>query len=341
MTAVSTARPLAERPSPLTPRGTVWAALRLHRTPLRIWWALVAVTAAGMLWAYALGADAVREWNRSVASCAKDLACVDTLTLDGPTYAPSTVEFYDLVTGLATSAVAYLPYLVAAWAGATLVARDLESGTSALAWTQSVTPARWLAAQLAVPAALITAGTTVLVLLHRLVWADGRDLLGVDWYNSDVFRSNGPVAVGSALCALAVGALAGLLVRRTLPALGLALVVTVAVHTLGDLYRVSLWPSVTVTGAAASNLPADAAPLEHGVILTSGERIGNNLACVDNDTATDLTRCMSKNGISDLWATYHPSSHFWPLQLAESAILLTLTALVVFLTFRVLKRRTA
>lgn len=33
MTAVSTARPLAERPSPLTPRGTVWAALRLHRTP--------------------------------------------------------------------------------------------------------------------------------------------------------------------------------------------------------------------------------------------------------------------------------------------------------------------
>lgn len=181
----------------------------------------------------------------------------------------------------------------------------------------------------------------MLVLLHRLVWADGRDLLGVDWYNSDVFRANGPVAVGSALCALAVGALAGLLVRRTLPALGLALVVTVAVHTLGDLYRVSLWPSVTVTGAAASNLPADAAPLEHGVILTSGERIGNNLACVDNDTATDLTRCMSKNGISDLWATYHPPSHFWPLQLTESAILLTLTALVVFLTFRVLKRRTA
>ncbi|WP_371598508.1 hypothetical protein [Streptomyces sp. NBC_00564] len=333
MTAVTTARPLAERPSPLKPRGAVWAALRLHRTPLRIWCALVALTAAGMVWAYVLGADAVREWSHSVASCAMATGCVDTL--DG------TYEFYDLVTGLATSAIAYLPYLVAAWAGATLVARDLESGTSALAWTQSVTPARWLAAQLAVPAALITAGTTVLVLLHRLVWADGRDLLGVDWYNSDVFRANGPVAVGSALCALAVGALAGLLVRRTLPALGLALAVTVAVHTLGDLYRVSLWPSVTVTGAAASNLPADAAPLEHGVILTSGERIGNNLACVDNDTAVDLNRCMSKNGISDLWATYHPPSHFWPLQLMESAILLTLTALVVFLTFRVLKRRTA
>ncbi|MFD9331989.1 hypothetical protein [Streptomyces sp. NPDC060065] len=334
MTAVTTARPLAERPSPLTPRGTVWAALRLHRTPLRIWCALVAVTAAGMLWAYVLGADAVREWSHSVASCAAAPTCVDTF--DEPVY-----ELYELITGLATSAVVYLPYLVAAWAGATLVARDLESGTSALAWTQSVTPARWLAAQLAVPAVLITAGTTVLVVLHRLMWTDGRDILGEDWYSADVFRANGPVALGYALCALAVGALAGLLVRRTLPALGLALAVTAAVGILGDLYRASLWPSVTVTGAAASNLPADAAPLEHGVILTSGERIGNNLACVDNDTATDLTRCMTKNGISDLWATYHPPSHFWPLQLMESAILVTLTALVVFLTFRVLKRRTA
>lgn len=334
MTAVTTARPLAERPSPLTPRGTVWAALRLHGAALVIWVALVAVTAAGLLWAYVLGADAVRaEERRLAASCAMDSFCGDT---------PGAASFfYEAVAQLTAYAIVYLPYLVAAWAGATLVARELESGTAQLAWTQSVSPARWLAAQLAVPAALITAGTTVLVLLHRLMWTDGRDLLYQDWYETDVFRSNGPVAVGSVLCALAVGALAGLLVRRTLPALGLAVAVTLAVQTLGDLYRASLWPAVTVTGAAASNLPADAAQLEHGVILTSGERIGNNLACVDNDTAADLTRCMSKNGISDLWATYHPPSHFWPLQLTESAILLTLTALVVFLTFRVLKRRTA
>ncbi|WP_406331140.1 hypothetical protein [Streptomyces sp. NBC_00203] len=334
MTAATAAPQLARRALPLVPRGTVRAVLRVHRTALWAWWALVAAASAGLLWAYWLGTDAVRELSHRVSSCAADTSCVDT-TLDSPTY-----EFYDTVTSLATSAVAYLPYLVAAWAGAALVARELESGTSALAWTQSVPPVRWLAAKLAVPAALVTAGTSVLVLLHRLMWSDARDILGQDWYLSDVYRSNGPVAIGSALCALAVGALAGLLVRRTLPALALAVVVTLAVQNLGDLYRDSLWPAVTVTGSAASNLPSTALQLEHGVVLTSGKRIGNDLACVDNDTAGDLKRCMSKNGISDLWATYHPKSHFWPLQLVETGILLAVAALATAAAFWLLRRRT-
>ncbi|MEV7346547.1 hypothetical protein [Streptomyces sp. NPDC093544] len=334
MTAATATRPLTPRPSPLTPRGTVWTALRLHGAALWIWVALVAVTAMGLLWACGLGADAVREEaHRLAASCAMDSFCGDTP--DGAT------SLYEAVAQLAAYAIVYLPYLVAAWAGAALVARELESGTAALAWTQSVTPARWLAAQLAVPAALITAGTTVLVLLHRLMWTDGhRDILYQDWYETDAYRSNGTVAVAAALCAVAVGALVGMLVRRTLPALGLAVVVTVAVQTLGDVYRDSLWPVVTVTGAAALNIPDSAALVREGVILTSGERVGINAACVER-TGADLKNCMSEHGISDFWATYHPSSHFWPLQLTETALLLTLTALAVFLAFRVLKRRTA
>ncbi|MFC9846077.1 hypothetical protein ACFWFF_26135 [Streptomyces sp. NPDC060223] len=336
MTAATTAtRPLTRRPSPLTPHGTVWTSLRLHRAALLIWAALVTVTAAGLLWAYGPGADAARKEPYLLQlSCGTDNLCADTTG--------NATLWYDAVAQLATSSIVYLPYLVAAWAGATLVARELESGTAALAWTQSVTPARWLATQLAVPAALVTAGTTVLVLLHRLMWIDGhQDVLYQDWYATDAYRSNGTVAVGAALCALAVGALAGMLVRRTLPALGVAVLVTVAVQTLGDLYRDSLWPVVTVTGAAASRIPDSAALVKEGVTLTSGERIGNNLACVDYDTGADLMKCMSENGISDLWATYHPSSHFWPLQLTETALLLTVTALAVFLSFRVLKRRTA
>jgi hypothetical protein len=334
MTAATAAPQLARRTLPLAPRGTVWAVLRVHRIALWAWWTLIAAASAAMLWAYGLGADAVRAWHHTVASCSTDPSCVDD-TLDS-----AISEFYHSVTSLTTGAVIYLPYLVAAWAGAALVARELENGTAALAWTQSVSPARWLAAKLAVPAALIAAGTTVLVLLHRLMWTEGLGVLGQDWYLSDAYRSNGPVAVGSALSALAVGALAGLLLRRTLPALGLAVAVTLVVQNLGDLYRDSLWPTVTVTGSAASNLPNTAMQLEHGVVLTSGERIGNNLACVDNDTTVDLKRCMSKNGISDLWATYHPKSHFWPLQLVETGVLLALAALATAAAFWLLRRRT-
>ncbi|MEK8144329.1 hypothetical protein NKH18_28275 [Streptomyces sp. M10(2022)] len=36
---------------------------------------------------------------------------------------------------------------------------------------------------------------------------------------------------------------------------------------------------------------------------------------------------------------YHPASHFWPLQLVETGILLVLAALAVALAFRVLRRR--
>ncbi|MFI6338465.1 ABC transporter permease [Streptomyces sp. NPDC050535] len=334
MTSATATRPPAPRRSPLAPRGTVWTALRVHGTALWIWAALVTVTAAGLLWAYGLGADGVREWNRAAAACLLEPTCVDS-ALDGPAYG-----LYDVVASLTASAIVYLPCLVAAWAGATLVARDLENGTAALAWTQSVTPVRWLAAQLAVPAALVTAGTTLLVLLHRLMWTDGRELLGQEWHESDVYRSNGTVTIAAALCALAVGALAGMLLRRALPALGLAVAVTLALLVLEDLCRDSMWPAVTVTGTAASRLPDSAELLERGVVLTSGERVADSPACVDG-TGAGLRRCMSEHGISDLYAAYHPSSHFWPLQLTETAVLLAIAALAVFLTFRTLKRRTA
>ncbi|WP_308216378.1 hypothetical protein [Streptomyces ortus] len=100
--------------------------------------------------------------------------------------------------------------LPAAVAGGALVGRELENGTAELAWTQSVSPARWPAAKLAVPALLLTAGGTVFVLVFRWAWAADRDLMGDDWTFHDVFAARGPALVAYALCGLGVGALAGL-----------------------------------------------------------------------------------------------------------------------------------
>jgi hypothetical protein len=36
----------------------------------------------------------------------------------------------------------------------------------------------------------------------------------------------------------------------------------------------------------------------------------------------------------------HPFSHFWPLQLTATALVLALAALAVFISFRLLKRHT-
>ncbi|MFJ4874099.1 hypothetical protein ACIP93_02585 [Streptomyces sp. NPDC088745] len=85
-----------------------------------------------------------------------------------------------------------------------MVAGELASGTYKLAWTQGVTPARWLAAKAAVPAGVLVALTA-----------------GLGWVH-DSAVALGPAPVAYALFAVAFGVLCGLLVRRTTGAMALA-----------------------------------------------------------------------------------------------------------------------
>ncbi|GAA2096671.1 hypothetical protein GCM10009801_66440 [Streptomyces albiaxialis] len=65
----------------------------------------------------------------------------------------------------ATAATLAVPFLVAAWAGASLTGREVENGTARFAWMQGVSPARWLAANLAL---LAVAGAVALVAFRLL-----------------------------------------------------------------------------------------------------------------------------------------------------------------------------
>ncbi|WP_428953813.1 hypothetical protein [Streptomyces sp. cg35] len=222
-----------------------------------------------------------------------------------------------------------------------LVGRELERGTAAVLWTQSVTPARWLATTLAAPAALIVAGLTPLTVLSRSAWAGSRDFLNTEWYEDGVFASTGLLPVAYAFLGLALGALAALLTRSSLKGTAGAVAALFAVSTVVGRYRVSLWPTVTDTGTKALNVPPQAQELTHGAVTSDGARIANDWACVDSDHPADIRRCMDRSGLSDFWATYHPASHYWPLQLAESFTVLTMAAAATAAAFWLLKRRTA
>jgi hypothetical protein len=112
------------------------------------------------------------------------------------------------------------PALLGAFWGAPLIARELETGTFRLAWTQSVPRSRWLLTKLAV-GALATAATAGALTLTVTWWYRALDTATVDRYA--VFDRRGLVPVAYALFAFAIGALLGAVVRRTVPAMAATL----------------------------------------------------------------------------------------------------------------------
>jgi hypothetical protein len=318
-----------EDPGP-RPRGLTWTVLRLHRPALLVWAAYVLLLAGWLLW---LRFVTLEQARTKLPGCPlSESDCVDAEAL---------IAFGDGVSTAATL-IAYLTYGVAAWAGASLIGRELERGTAQLAWTQSVTPTRWLAARLAVPAVALALGTTVLFLLYRELWAPKLDMYGYQWFNPDPMVALGPLTVAYALCGLAVGALAGLALKRALPALVVALGFMTLFHVYLDRNTRWLWPTERLTDSAASRVPNDAQHIDLGVITESGTRADDVLLnCFGAEADESLSACMANHHITGLYADVHPPSHFWPLHLMATGIVLTVTALAVTAAFWLLRRRTA
>ncbi|MGW0184543.1 ABC transporter permease [Streptomyces sp. NPDC003362] len=325
MTAVTTTTAPERARAARGPRGLTWVLLRVHRSALWFWLMLLAVAGGALLWAYGPGVNAALDVYRGM-DC-------------GPGYCDATVpaaQHYQLATVLGTGLLTLTPLLTAAWAGGALIGRELENGTARLAWTQSVTPARWLAAKLAVPAALLAAGTVLLTLLHRLLWSvDGplREATGTrDWHDGGVYLANGTLATAYALLGLAVGALAGLLLRRALPALAAAVVSLLVLTGALSSLRPHLWPAVTLTGK--EYYPEwTGMVVGDGALTSTGARVPDPI-CVDD------ARCLAEHDIVGFYRDHHPAGHFWPLQLVETGIVLAVAALAVLAAFWLLNRRT-
>jgi hypothetical protein len=136
-----------------------------------------------------------------------------------------------------------VPAILGIFFGAPLVAGELEDGTFRLAWTQSVTRTRWLAARLAVTglASMAVAGLLSLVVTW---WASPLDQAGMNVFGS--FDGRDIVPVGYAAFGFALGVAAGALVRRTLPAMLMTLGVFIAARIAFRTWvRPVLFPQLT------------------------------------------------------------------------------------------------
>lgn len=122
-----------------------------------------------------------------------------------------------------------LPALLGAFWGAPLVAREFESGTFRLAWTQSVSRTKWLLAKLGV-VALAALVSEALFSAMATWWARPFDHLNNVPFS--VFDTRDIAPLGYGLFAVTLGVVIGLLVRRTVPAMALTFTAFAGVRIL-------------------------------------------------------------------------------------------------------------
>ena len=128
-----------------------------------------------------------------------------------------------------------LPALIGMFWGAPLIARELETGTFRLAWTQSTTRGRWLTVKL-VMLGLASMAAAGLLSLAVTWWFSRIDQLNLNRFSNGVFEDRGIVPIGYAAFAFALGVTAGVLIRRTVPAMAATLL-----PYLGARLAVAFW----------------------------------------------------------------------------------------------------
>jgi hypothetical protein len=328
---------------PVPWRRMAWVTWRQHRAAL-----------AGV--AALLGAFAVYLWiaglqlhhaYAAAAAChpASSPACQNLISADfNGTYGPTAVAVAVLLQAV--------PVLIGAFVGAPVLARELETGTFRYAWTQGFGRWRWTLAKLVPLAVVMAAAAGVFSVLFSWYFSP----LFAAGYQTPfapmVFDLRGVAFAAWTLAAFAIGALAGMLIRRVVPAIaatlavyaGLALaagmflrqhymtpLVTRNLNGPGSAWVVSQWYTKGGKFAFAGRRPPDSLLQQFCPPVAVGPgKVGPGT----------LAQCLSQHGYTQ-WMSYQPDSRFWPFQWIEGGWLLALSALLIAATVWLVRRRAA
>jgi hypothetical protein len=281
---------------------------------------------------------------------------------------------YPVVYLLGIGLILIAPAITGIFWGAPLIARELETRTFNLAWTQSTTRTRWLAVKLTLTGLAAMAVTEGLSLSYAW-WADpiskavrlgdsGPKVFSQGQFSSVIFASGGLTPLGYAAFAFVLGTAAGALTRRALPAMAITLAIFAAAQLAMPLWiRPHLIPpshtiaAIDAADLAYGDLTADVVPGHPGAWILSSQALnpaGQSVstipaACASagagaqkggGASAITPAQCMQSRGYREAIA-YVPTSRYWPLQWIETGIFLALAlALAGFCFWRLGRRRT-
>jgi ABC-type transport system involved in multi-copper enzyme maturation permease subunit len=330
--------------------GVTW---RQHR------FALIGVAAL-------LGAVAVYLWltglqmhhaYATAAAChpASSVACLNAMLDFSGSYSPTADTIASLLLAV--------PALIGAFVGAPVLGRELETGTFRFAWTQGFGRWRWTLGKLVPLAVAVTAAAGVFSLLvswyYQPLFADGA-FIPLD---SKLFALRGVAFAAWTLAAFAIGALAGMLIRRVVPAIaatlaayaGLTLaaglylrqhyaapLVTGNLHVPGSAWILSGWWTKGGVTLSQSTMNQIQSSLDQRVLFSilptpvpSGE-----VKVYKGRTVVNVLQYLTQHGYTQ-WTRYQPGSRFWPFQWVEGGWLLALSALLIAATIWLVRRRAA
>ena len=355
-----TALPMPARPGqdtslrPVPWRRMAWVTWRQHRFAL----GGVGVLLGGLALYLWLTGLQMHHAYAAVAAChpASSYACQN-----------QTINF-DAAYGQTAQTVGTLlmavPILIGAFAGAPVLARELETGTFRYAWTLGVGRQRWTLAKLVPLAVTVTVATGLFSLLfswyQQPFFTDGSSIP----LEPSLFGLRGVAYAAWTLAGFAIGALAGLLIRRVVPAIAATLAACTGLVFATGLYLRQHYMT-PLLGRNLSNPPASAWVIsgwwsKGGTVISQSvmNQIMNTLfgqimtATVPKNVKSDdikfykgpaNTRVLNylvHHGYTH-WTSYQPGSRFWPFQWIEGGWLLTLSVLLVAATVWLVRRRAA
>ena len=249
-----------------------------------------------------------------------------------------------------------VPALIGAFAAAPILARELETGTFRYAWTQGMGRTRWTLAKLvplAVTVAAAAGAFSVLFYWYFKPFVDQGLQTRLPPLAPLVFDLHGVAFAAWTLAACSIGALAGMLIRRVVPAIaatmaawaGLALSAGLLLrqHYLtplvahnpnlpGSAWIISSWytgrDGKPLSQAAVSQFLQGYHPATH--------QVGPN----STKTNLDPVGYITQHGYT-FWVTYQPGSRFWPFQWIEGGYLLGLSVLLIAATIWLVRHRAA
>ena len=327
--------------------GVIW---RQHRFALAGTAALLGVLAV-CLWIAGLS---MHHSYAAAVACRPPgaLACADVVNTFNGTYS-------FLANGIILQPVAVL---VGAFVGAPVLARELETGTYRYAWTQGFGRLRWTLAKLVSLAAAVAAAAGLFGLLltwyYQPYFAPGNQALGlteVTPFFPGLFDLHGMVFPAWTLAAFAIGAVAGMLIRRVVPAIAATLAVYAALAFAAGTFLREHYLTPLITSSL--NLPASAWVLGQWwtrggttlsrsamdpVINSAWQQVAPVVQAASGKHQAYLTvlQYLTRHGYTQ-WTSYQPGSRFWPFQWIETGWLLALSVLLIAATVWLVRRRAA